>query len=92
MSLTIHLTPDQQARFDERAKQQGQDTEGYALNLILRDLHTTSSMIPAGKPLRPVEPLSENLTLDKMLLGRIGLFEGDGPGYLAQGNQRKVLP
>ncbi len=37
MSITIDLTPEQEARLNEKAARQGKDVAGYALEVVLRE-------------------------------------------------------
>ena len=72
MAITLHLAPEQQARLEQRARQQGQEVENYVISIILPET---------------VKKVQESQTLDKMLAGRIGLFQNEGPGYRAQENE-----
>ena len=51
MSITLHLAPEQEAWLEETARKQGQETENYALTLLLRDFRRASVMESEGESL-----------------------------------------
>lgn len=72
MAITLHLAPEQEAKLERMARQQGRELESYVISIILPESE---------------EAVQEIQTLDKMLAGRIGLFQNDGPGYRGQENE-----
>ncbi len=69
MAITLHLAPEQEAKLLQKAQRRGQKLESYVI----------STLLPEGD-----EPVQESQTLDRMLAGRIGLFQSEGPGYRAK--------
>ena len=51
MAITLHLAPEQQARLEQRARQQGQEAESYAISLLLRDLGEVPPVQSGSEPL-----------------------------------------
>lgn len=74
MTLTINLSPEEEARLREKAARWGQDEAAYAAGVLRNDLHT----LPVDE-----EP-AEGQSLAEALAGRIGLFSSAEPSNAAR--------
>jgi hypothetical protein len=77
MTLTIDLSPEEEANLRARAARWGQDEATYAAGVLRHDIYT----LPVD------EELVQEQTLAEALAGRIGLFSSPEPSNAAQDSE-----
>ena len=79
MTLTINLSPEEEARLREKAARRGQDEAAYAAGVLRTDIYT----LPMDE-----EPI-EGQTLAEALEGHIGLFSSAELSNAAQNSEEE---
>lgn len=79
MTLTINLSPEEEARLREKAARWGQDEVAYAASVLRNALHT----LPVDE-----EP-AQDQSLAEALAGRIGLFSSAEPSNAARNSEEE---
>lgn len=79
MTLTINLSPEEEARLREVAARSGLDEAAYAAGVLRHDIYT----LPVAE-----EPF-EGQSLAEALAGHIGLFSSAGPSNAARNSEEE---
>lgn len=83
MTLTINVSPQEEARLREKASRHGQDVSDYLLTLVRREIRSTAEMY---------EELSKEfagMSLAEALQGHIGLFSSAEPSHMARNSEEE---
>ncbi len=79
MTLTMNLSPEEEARLREKAARRGQDEADYAASVLRHDIYTL-----------PVDEESvEGQSLAEALAGHIGLFSSAEPSSAGQNSEEE---
>ncbi len=79
MTLTINLSPQEEARLREKAARRGQDEAAYAAGVLRQDIY----ILPVDE-----EP-AEGQSLAESLAGHIGLFSSAEPSNMARNSEEE---